>query len=676
MAVSSGPASALAVASGVAMGYHLAFVTGGLGSSVPRPPVHRLAPAKLPRPAPPSGHRQPSSRPRRGPPPPLPPPRSPRRGPQSLPSARRRRDEFADDDVLLEAQQVVHGAGDGRLCEDAGRLLEGSGGQEAVRVERGLGHAQEHRLRRGGLSALRQHLGVHRLKPEAVHKLARQQHEVARGVDSHASQHLAKDHLNVLIVDRHALGAVDLLDLLHEVYLNGLRPLDAQDVLWVQGAIGQGLAGVNLVVVLDPQAGRGRHRVLALVALLQSDGERLDLPLSLDGDLALPLAREGALPAGPGQDLSRRHQRLLVALLRLRLRHLRQHGPLLHVLAVLHQHLHALRQGVIVTVEFRAHDLDPAHVALAGDLRQAVDLGDEAGALRDARLEQLLDAGQTGGDVDADDAAGVERAHGELRAGLADALGGDDPDGLSLRHQPVARQVPAVAGRTDPPLGLAGEGGAHVDPIDPGRDDPVGRVLHDLRVSLDDDFAGLGMGDVCGGPASDYALVQGLEQPLLRRLTHPDAGGGAAVIVLDDHVLSDVDQAAGEGGAVGGAEGGVGQARAGAGGGDEVLQHGEAFTEGGADRQVYDAACRVDHQAAHARHLRDLADVTLGAADRHQVHATVLAQPFLYQLLHLVVGVAPDGDRLAIALLIRDEAHVELVLDLGDGPVGGGEELL
>src|SRR3990172_7548098 len=117
----------------------------------------------------------------------------------------------------------------------------------------------------------------------------------------------------------------------------------------------------------------------------------------------------------------RRPQRLLVALLRLRLWHLRQHGTLLHVLAVLHQHLHALRQSVIVTVELRAHDLDPAHVALAGYLRQAVDLGDDAGALRDARLEQLLDAGQTGGDVDADDAAGVERAHGELRAGLADA---------------------------------------------------------------------------------------------------------------------------------------------------------------------------------------------------------------------------------------------------------------
>src|SRR3990172_10579207 len=114
MAVSSGPASALAAASGVAMGYHLAFVTGGLGSSLPRPPVHRLAPAKLPRPAPPSGHRQPSSRPRRGSPPLLPPPQPLRRGPQSLPPARRRR-------APRPPQHVAPQAGAACISSDATR---------------------------------------------------------------------------------------------------------------------------------------------------------------------------------------------------------------------------------------------------------------------------------------------------------------------------------------------------------------------------------------------------------------------------------------------------------------------------------------------------------------------------------------------------------------------------
>ena len=43
----------------------------------------------------------------------------------------------------------------------------------------------------------------------------------------------------------------------------------------------------------------------------------------------------------------------------------------------------------------------------------------------------------------AGDAAGVERPHGELRAGLADRLGGDDADRLAdLDVLPVASDMP------------------------------------------------------------------------------------------------------------------------------------------------------------------------------------------------------------------------------------------
>jgi len=45
-----------------------------------------------------------------------------------------RRNQLADDDVLLQADQAVAGARDRRLGEDAGRLLEGGGGEEALRV--------------------------------------------------------------------------------------------------------------------------------------------------------------------------------------------------------------------------------------------------------------------------------------------------------------------------------------------------------------------------------------------------------------------------------------------------------------------------------------------------------------------------------------------------------------
>src|SRR5918997_1221781 len=62
-------------------------------------------------------------------------------------------DELADDDVLLEASQAVLLALDGRVGEDAGGLLEGGRGEEAVRGERGLRNAEQDRVV-GGRTAL------------------------------------------------------------------------------------------------------------------------------------------------------------------------------------------------------------------------------------------------------------------------------------------------------------------------------------------------------------------------------------------------------------------------------------------------------------------------------------------------------------------------------------------
>ena len=78
-------------------------------------------------------------------------------------------------------------------------------------------------------------------------------------------------------------------------------------------------------------------------------------------------------------------------------------------------------------------------------------------ALGDAGLEQLLDARQAGGDVEAGDAAGVERPHRQLRARLADRLGGDDPDGLAGGDHLAGGQVAAVARPADAVARLAGQ---------------------------------------------------------------------------------------------------------------------------------------------------------------------------------------------------------------------------
>ena len=207
------------------------------------------------------------------------------------------RDELADDDVLLEADQVVLGAVDGGLGEHPGRLLEGRRGEEAGGVERGLGHAEEHGLGRGGLAALGQDAVVDLLEVEPVDQLGRQQLAVARLVDADLAQHLADDDLDVLVVDRHALAAVDLLDLLDEVALDRVAAPRLEELLRVDRAVGDRVAGAHLLRLGDEEPGVVRDGVLALDDVLGPDDE----PVVRLGEEALRPARRRPCRRRPGR---------------------------------------------------------------------------------------------------------------------------------------------------------------------------------------------------------------------------------------------------------------------------------------------------------------------------------------------------------------------------------------
>ena len=96
----------------------------------------------------------------------------------------------------------------------------------------------------------------------------------------------------------------------------------------------------------------------------------------------------------------------------------------------------------------------------------AAGLGQAGRATRRASLEQLDDARQTAGDVLAGDTTGVERPHRQLRAGLADRLGGDDADSLAELDRLAGGQRTAVAHGADAELGIAREHRADADPVD------------------------------------------------------------------------------------------------------------------------------------------------------------------------------------------------------------------
>ena len=61
------------------------------------------------------------------------------------------------------------------------------------------------------------HLVVRLAEVELVHDLVGQQVGVARRLDADLAEHLPQDDLDVLVGDRHALGAVHVLDLVQHV---------------------------------------------------------------------------------------------------------------------------------------------------------------------------------------------------------------------------------------------------------------------------------------------------------------------------------------------------------------------------------------------------------------------------------------------------------------------------
>ena len=101
-----------------------------------------------------------------------------------------------------------------------------------------------------------------------VEVVALEQAGVARLEDLDLLQHLTDDRLDVLVVDRHALQSVDLLDLVHQEVGQRLDAQDAQDVVRIRVAVDEVLALADHVAVVDgdvlalgdQELDRARHR--------------------------------------------------------------------------------------------------------------------------------------------------------------------------------------------------------------------------------------------------------------------------------------------------------------------------------------------------------------------------------------------------------------------------------
>ena len=89
------------------------------------------------------------------------------------------------------------------------------------------------------------------MEHEFVDHLAWDVIRVPGGLHLNAAEHLPEDYLDVLIVDRHTLRLIDLLDLVHHVTLQVILAADVEDVVGVQRSADQRVAGPDHIAVLD-----------------------------------------------------------------------------------------------------------------------------------------------------------------------------------------------------------------------------------------------------------------------------------------------------------------------------------------------------------------------------------------------------------------------------------------
>src|SRR6516164_1826421 len=690
-----------------------------------------------------------------------------------------RRYQAADDDVLLEAFERVDLAVDRGFGEHARGLLERRRRDERARLQRSLGDAEQHRMADGRFLALFGRPRIDLVELDLVDLLALDQLGLTRVVDLHLLQHLANDHLDMLVVDRNALQPIDVLDLVDEIGGELLDALDRQNVVrrWV--ALDDGVALLDHVAVLQVDVlalgdqvllrlftlvGRlDDDAALVLVVASEADGAR---GFGDDGGLLRPARLEqlrhprqatgdvaglGALGRDARDDVARLHLRSRIdrddgvdCELVARLATTRQfHGLAVLVLdrdrrvqidaaagtPVGHHALgdtgrfveclrHRLALDQVLEAD-RALDLGEDRPGIRIPLRDALPALDLVvlvdqharavldavhGALGAVRIEHADDHIAGHGDrlpvgilhhvlvldldraveVRLDDrllrdlrrAADMERAHGELRARLADRLRGDDAHRLAHIDRRAAGEIAPVALGAHSAGGLAGEHRADAQFLHPGGLDRFDLRLFEQRALLDDDLVRGGIAHVLGGGAAeDAALERSHHGAGVDDGADLDSRRGAAVLRRDDAVLRHVDQAPGEVAGVRGLERGIGEPLARAVRRVEVLEHREPFLEVADDRALDDLARRLGHQAAHAGELAHLLRRTACAGMRHHVDRVDLrgaaAAVDLFHrrdLLHHFVGdlvgrLRPSIDHLVVLLALGDQAVVVLLLE-------------
>ncbi|CAB4933346.1 unannotated protein [freshwater metagenome] len=164
---------------------------------------------------------------------------------------------------------------DRRVGEHSGGLLEGGRREPRLSSERRLGDAHEFGASRCGGVTFCHDRAVARLERRALDQFAREEVRVTGLEDRHALEHLAHNDLDVLVMNRHALRAVDLLHLICQMQLHLTVAENAENLLGINRTHYQRVAHVDASAVFDEQTSTLGNRVADLFGAIIRDDDNL-----------------------------------------------------------------------------------------------------------------------------------------------------------------------------------------------------------------------------------------------------------------------------------------------------------------------------------------------------------------------------------------------------------------
>ena len=174
---------------------------------------------------------------------------------------------------------------------------------------------------------------------------------VSPGVDDlDLLQHLANDHLDMLVVDLHALQTVDVLDLVDQIVGQRLDTQHLQDVMRHRGAVDQRVAPADIIAFLHRDVLALRDQIFGRLAglVVLHDDAALGLVVLAEFHAAIDFGDDRVIlrPAGFEQFGHTRQTAGDVACLAAFARDTRQHVAGRHLRAVLDREDRVRRQEV------------------------------------------------------------------------------------------------------------------------------------------------------------------------------------------------------------------------------------------------------------------------------------------------------------------------------------------